>query len=155
MHRQPKQRAGILCSNNTCIMWFSCRMFTIRSTFSMREESSCFCQHICQLIQKASCHVYQFIVRLLQCICDSTTVLPCKTQERRARFQMRVLTCRRKGYHTVHGPRRPRNRHVEIKFLSNARPRYAAAMVICLPFIDFHCTNAAPTIDTVPQATET
>ena len=31
----------------------------------------------------------------------------------------------------------------------------AAAMVISLPFIDFHCTNAAPMIDMAAVATET
>jgi hypothetical protein len=32
---------------------------------------------------------------------------------------------------------------------------YAACMTICLPFIDFHSTNAAPIIESEPAATET
>jgi hypothetical protein len=32
---------------------------------------------------------------------------------------------------------------------------YAACMIICLPFIDFHSTKAAPRMESAPAATET
>ena len=98
----------------------------------------------------------QSAVSITSPIHHSSITMYMPKDKRRARCKMLVLTCRwkRVSYKTCIKTPKKTSHRVEIKSPVLGLVQ-AAAMVICLPFIDFHCTNAAPTIDTVPQATET
>jgi hypothetical protein len=59
-----------------------------------------------------------------------------------------------KGYHT-NTVNPPRTCRLRLACTTNSPPPYAMAISIFLPFMLFHCTNTAPTIDIAPVAADT